>query len=312
MRLIFAGTPDFAVPALQALHAAGHEIIAVYTQPDRPAGRGRKLAPSPVKQAALTLGLTLHQPASLKDQATQQMIANLAPDVMIVVAYGLILPQAVLDIPRHGCMNIHASLLPRWRGAAPIQRAIEAGDTCTGITIMQMEAGLDTGPILLKQETPITEHDHAGPLHDRLAQMGGVAIVEALEALSAGTLSPMAQDEAKSTYAAKLDKAEGLLDFTQPARILAQRIRAFDPWPGTRCVMNKTSLRILDATARPELRHDKTPGTILEANSKGIQVATAEGVLVITRLQAAGGKALAAADFLNGHQLSIGMRLGDE
>ena len=229
LRIIFAGTPDFSVPCLRALRDAGHEVVAVYTQPDRPAGRGRKLSPGPVKEVAAALGLPIHQPPTLRDPEAIATLRDLGADLMVVVAYGLLLPQAVLDVPRLGCLNIHASLLPRWRGAAPIQRALLAGDRETGITIMRLEAGLDTGPMLSRQALPIAPDETGGSLHDRLARLGGGLIVEALDRLEAGTARFEPQDDTAATYARKLAKSEALIDWTQPAEALERQVRAFDP-----------------------------------------------------------------------------------
>lgn len=307
MRLIFAGTPDFAAVALRELIAAGHDIALVLTQPDRPAGRGMKLTPSAVKVVALAHGLPLFQPVSLKGAAAQQQLKEAAAEVMVVAAYGLILPQAVLDIPPLGCLNIHASLLPRWRGAAPIQRAILAGDHETGITIMQMDAGLDTGEMLSKHAIPIEEGDTAQTLHDKLAALGGTAIVEALNALQQDQLVPEAQDSAQATYAAKLTKEEGLINWTKPALEIARAVRAYNPFPGAHTAWQGESLKLwmaqaIDATGEP--------GVVLAAGKTGIVVACGQGALCITELQRAGGKRLAAAQFLAGCEMKPGERLG--
>ena len=307
LRIVFAGTPDFSVPPLKALLAAGHEIVGVYTQPDRPAGRGMKLRPSPVKAEALKYDLPVFQPETLKTAETQDELTALKPDVMVVVAYGLILPPAVLAIPTHGCLNIHASLLPRWRGAAPIQRAIEAGDQETGVTIMQMDAGLDTGPMLLKKHTPIHETDTAQTLHDRLSQLGADAIVEALARLD--QLTPEAQNDAQATYAAKLRKEEGRLDWQQPATVLKRKIHAFNPWPTAFTSWQDKPLKLLTATALPDAT-TAAPGTVIAVQSDGIDVATGEGTLRVHTLQPAGKRAMAATDFAHGHAL-VGKRLGE-
>lgn len=249
MRIVFAGTPDFAATALRALLATDHDLVAVYTQPDRPAGRGRKQQFGPVKQTSVDAGIPVYQPTSLKDDAEQQRLRDLQPDVMVVAAYGLILPQAVLDIPRLGCLNIHASLLPRWRGAAPIHRAIEVGDAETGITIMQMAAGLDTGDMLLKLRTPIHDDDTGGSLHDRLADMGGKAIVEALAALDSRGLTAEPQDDSLATYAHKLSKDEAHIDWQANAVDIARKVRAFNPWPGTDGELDGQRVRIHEAFA---------------------------------------------------------------
>lgn len=299
MRIVFAGTPDFAATALKALLAAGHTVVGVYSQPDRPAGRGRKLMPSPVKQVALDAGLPVFQPDSLKPDDAQQELAALNPDVMIVAAYGLILPKAVLDIPTHGCLNIHASLLPRWRGAAPIQRAIAAGDRETGITIMQMDVGLDTGDMLLKTSTPIRPDDTGGRLHDRLAEMGGSAIVEALTSLSKGELTGEAQNDDEANYAHKLSKEEGHIDWTRSAPEIERLIRAFNPWPGTFTDLGDQRIRIHQAEALAQ-SSDKAPGTVLRREREGIDIACGTGSLRVTSVQLPGTRALSVNDLING------------
>ena len=299
MRIVFAGTPDFAATALKALLAAGHTVVGVYSQPDRPAGRGRKLMPSPVKQVALDAGLPVFQPDSLKPDDAQQELAALNPDVMIVAAYGLILPKAVLDIPTHGCLNIHASLLPRWRGAAPIQRAIAAGDRETGITIMQMDVGLDTGDMLLKTSTPIRPDDTGGRLHDRLAEMGGSAIVEALTSLSKGELTGEAQNDDEANYAHKLSKEEGHIDWTRSAPEIERLIRAFNPWPGTFTDLGDQRIRIHQAEALAQ-SSDKSPGTVLRREREGIDIACGTGSLRVTSVQLPGTRALSVNDLING------------
>ncbi len=308
MRIVFAGTPEFAVPALDALHAAGHELCAVYTQPDRPAGRGRQLSSSPVKQRAQALGIPVEQPASLRDAAAQAVLASYRPDLMVVVAYGLILPQAVLDIPRLGCLNIHASRLPRWRGAAPIQRAILAGDTVTGVTIMKMDAGLDTGPMLLLRETAIGQRETAGGLHDRLARIGGQAVVEAIEAWSAGRIAPVAQPSEGVTYAAKISKEESLVDWSSSAGQIDRQVRAFNPWPVAETRWQGRQLRIW-AAEPVACSGEGEPGTIIEATRSGLVVATGEGCLALLQLQLPGGKSMNYKDFINAQELS-GARLG--
>ncbi|PBJ83554.1 methionyl-tRNA formyltransferase [Lysobacteraceae bacterium NML93-0399] len=298
MKIVFAGTPDFAVPSLLAADAR-NEVVAVYTQPDRPAGRGRALTASPVKQVALERGLVVHQPEKLKGAAALDTLRALEPDLMVVVAYGLLLPQAVLDIPRYGCWNVHASLLPRWRGAAPIQRAIQAGDTETGVCLMQMEKGLDTGPVLLRQTTPIAPEDTGGSLHDRLATLGAQVLADGLGLLRAGMrLGPNPQPEHGVTYAHKLDKAEARLDWSQPARVLADTVRAFNPWPVAEAEVASERLRIHAATALA-LDHGHAPGSVLFAGRQGIDIACGEGALRVTRVQRAGGRAIDVADYLN-------------
>jgi len=298
MRIVFAGTPAFAVPSLRAAHAH-HEVVAVYTQPDRPAGRGRGLTPSPVKLEAIQRGIPVLQPLSLKKKSTQDALRELRPDVMIVVAYGLILPQAVLDIPQYGCWNVHASLLPRWRGAAPIQRAIEAGDEETGVCLMQMEAGLDTGPVLLAQSLEIGREETGGQLHDRLADLGAQVLRDALGLLRAGVrLPPHPQPEEGVAYAHKLDKAEAKLDWTLPADVLARKVRAFNPWPIAEAQLAGERLRIHGAVAVDEA-HGAAPGTLLTASRQGLDVACGQGVLRLRVVQREGGKAITAADYLN-------------
>ncbi|NMY42674.1 methionyl-tRNA formyltransferase [Pseudomonas sp. WS 5013] len=296
MRIVFAGTPEFAAQHLQALLDAGREVVAVYTQPDRPAGRGQKLMPSPVKQLALQHGIAVYQPQTLRDPAAQAELAALAPDLMVVVAYGLILPQVVLDTPRLGCINSHASLLPRWRGAAPIQRAIEAGDASSGVTVMQMEAGLDTGPMLLKVTTTITAEDTGGSLHDRLATLGSQAVVEAVTKLAAGELRGEVQDDSLATYAHKLNKDEARLDWSRPAVELERLVRAFNPWPICHSTLNGEALKVHAAQLG---EGQGAPGSVLAADKSGLTVACGEGALRLTRLQLPGGKPLSFADLYN-------------
>jgi methionyl-tRNA formyltransferase len=299
LRLVFAGTPEFAVPCLEACRASGAEVVAVYTQPDRPAGRGRKLAPSPVKQAALAAGIAVEQPESLKSAAVQQALAAYRPDLLVVVAYGLILPRKVLAIPRLGCWNVHASLLPRWRGAAPIQRAILAGDTESGVDLMQMEAGLDTGPVMLQRHTPINRDDTGGSLHDRLSALGAEVLAEGLRRTLAGeTLVAAPQPEAGVSYAHKLDKAEAKLDFSRTATELERQVRAFDPWPVAEGVIAGEPLRIWAAQAIA-LDHHGVPGSVLAAGRDGIDLACGDGALRVTALQRAGGRRIGAIDYLN-------------
>lgn len=299
MRIVFAGTPEFSVPCLEACRASGAQVVAVYTQPDRPAGRGRKLAPSPVKQAALDAGLPVEQPETLKAAEAQATLAGYAPDLMVVVAYGLILPRKVLAIPTMGCWNVHASLLPRWRGAAPIQRAILAGDAESGVDLMRMEAGLDTGPVLLEKRTPIGPDDTGGTLHDRLSTLGADVLAEGLRRTLAGeALVATPQPDEGVTYAHKLDKAEAKLDFARPAIELERTVRAFDPWPVAEGVIAGESVRIWAANALERL-HGAAPGTVLAANREGIELACGEGALRVTALQRPGGKRISAADYLN-------------
>lgn len=299
MRLVFAGTPDFAATALKALLQTEHQLVGVYSQPDRPSGRGRKLTPSPVKQVALEAGIPVFQPQTLKAPEAQRELKSLNADVMIVAAYGLILPQSVLELPRHGCLNIHASLLPRWRGAAPIQRAIAAGDSETGITIMQMDAGLDTGAMLLKATTPIDVADTGGSLHDRLAELGGRAIVEALGKMSEGTLTPEPQNDRLACYARKLSKEEGLIDWTEDATSISRLVRAFNPWPGTYTDAGDLRIRI-HAAEVVDITSDRNPGTVTARNKEGIDVACGLDLLRITRLQLSGSRPQSVNDLING------------
>lgn len=296
MRIVFAGTPEFAAEHLKALLDSPYEVVAVYTQPDRPAGRGQKLMPSAVKALAVAHDIPVMQPPSLRNAEAQAQLAALEPDLMVVVAYGLILPQAVLDIPRLGCINSHASLLPRWRGAAPIQRAVQAGDAESGVTVMRMEAGLDTGPMLLKVVTPINAIDTGGSLHDRLAQMGPPAVIQAIAGLADGTLHGEVQDDALATYAHKLNKDEARLDWSLPAEQLERLIRAFNPWPICHSTLDGETVKVLGACLATG---QGTPGEILAASKDGLVVACGEQALSLTRLQLPGGKALAFADLFN-------------
>jgi methionyl-tRNA formyltransferase len=339
VRVVYAGTPEFAVPALDALASSAHTVVAVYTQPDRPAGRGRALAQSPVKSRALALGLPVLQPETLRTPDAAATLAAFAPDVMVVAAYGLILPQAVLDVPRHGCVNIHGSLLPRWRGAAPIQRAVLAGDATTGICIMRMEKGLDTGPVYRAESVDVGEHETAGELHDRLATLGARLVVNVLDELAAGTAHATPQPAEGVTYAHKLEKREAAIDWSKPALEIERAVRAFQPWPIAETTYEGEQLRVHDARA---MRDGATtndglctadgcappsggpgrfvaipsvaPGTVLAANAEGIDVATGAGTLRLLRVQQAGRKAVTAREFLNagGRAASIvGTRLGN-
>ena len=319
MKLVFAGTPEFARAALQRLLEAGFEVPLVLTQPDRPAGRGMKLQASPVKQLALEHGLALAQPRSLKldgrypldAAAARDAIVAARADVMVVAAYGLILPQWVLDQMTQdgaalGCLNIHASLLPRWRGAAPIHRAVEAGDAQTGVTIMQMDAGLDTGDMLLRESVPMREDDTTGSLHDRLATLGARLIVEALEIAACGGLRAESQPAEGVTYAHKIDKAEAALRWSEPAAVLARRVRAFNPFPGAATALAGDAVKVWTARAEAGDGRVATPGTLVSAGAEGLRVQTGDGVLVMTELQRAGGKRLGAADFLRGFAVQPG------
>jgi len=307
LRIVFAGTPDFAVPALEALHAAGHEVVAVYTQPDRPAGRGQAVTAGPVKRCAQALGLPVEQPATLRSPETVAHLREHEADLMVVAAYGLILPTAVLEVPRLGCWNIHASLLPRWRGAAPIHRALLAGDALTGITIMQMDAGLDTGPMLLRRPLPIGAREDGGSLHDRLAALGSEAIVAAIAEFQAGRLTPVPQPAEGVTYASKIRKDEARIDWTAPADAIDRQVRAFNPWPVAETRWQDRQLRVW--VAEPVSAASGAPGEVLEAAGGRIVVAAGEGALGLTRVQLAGRRAMTAADFLNAHSLA-GARLG--
>jgi len=302
VKLVFAGTPEFAASALEALLAAGHQVVLVLTQPDRPAGRGMALQASAVKKVALTHGIPVFQPERLKDPATHEPIraacAEQGAELMVVAAYGLILPQAVLDLPRRGCINIHASLLPRWRGAAPIHRAIEAGDAQTGITIMKMEAGLDTGPMLLAAAVDIDAQDTTGSLHDRLAALGGSLVVETLARFD--QLPAVAQPDSGVTYAGKIDKAEARLDWNQSAEILARKLRAFNPFPGAVVTLAGEPVKAWRADVAVA---SGRPGQVLAADADGIVVACGEGALRLTELQKPGGRRVTSADFLHGSAL---------
>jgi len=313
LSLIFAGTPEFSVPALKALIASRHRVLAVYTQPDRKAGRGQQVTMSAVKQCALSNQLPVEQPPTLKDEAAVARLAQYSADLMIVVAYGLLLPKTVLETPRLGCVNIHASLLPRWRGAAPIQRAIQAGDKETGVTIMQMDVGLDTGPMLLERVIPIGPREFAGPdvlsgprlerpsLHDRLSALGAKAIIEAIDEIAAGTATPRAQPQEGATYASKIRKEEALIDWTKSAVEIDRLVRAFNPWPVAETRWNGQQLRVWEASPR-DIKTSAAPGTVIATNAEGIDVATGDGVLQLTCVQAAGRKAMPAADFLKSNR----------
>lgn len=303
LRIIYAGTPDFAIPALQRLLGHGFRPLAVLTQPDRPAGRGRRLQASPVKQAAEAANIPVHQPASLAGPDAADQVCALQPDLLIVVAYGLILPPSILNLPTHGCWNIHASKLPRWRGAAPIARAIEAGDSETGVCIMQMDEGLDTGPVLNQITLPIGRHETGGSLHDKLAQAGADALLSCIEALARGVPpEPVKQTEQGKRYARKLLKTDAQISWQEPARQLERRVRAFNPWPVVWCTIGQERTRIWRA-AHEKRDHGKEPGTVLKANKAGIEIATGEEVLRLLELQRPGRKRVSAAQYLNSRSL---------
>jgi len=301
MRIIFAGTPEFAAVALQALIDSSHEIVAVYTQPDRPSGRGLKLTPSAVKALALRHQLPVYQPASLKGEAEQEQLKSFNADAMVVAAYGLLLPAAVLAIPRLGCINIHPSLLPRWRGAAPIQRTIFAGDTETAVAIMQMDMGLDTGPVLLQKPYKLVIDETSQSLHDKLAIIGAEALVEALDLLAKNQLTPQVQSEEGVTYANKITKEEALIDWTRPANELEREIRAFNPWPVAHTSWQQQNFRIWHAQALQEVTN-LAPRTIVRSSKEGVDIATGQGVLRLLQVQLPGAKALSVADFYNAHR----------
>jgi methionyl-tRNA formyltransferase len=308
LRVLFAGTPEFAVPALEALAASEHILAGVLTRPDRPAGRGLRQQASPVKQCALALSVPVLQPVSLRDEGIQATLSSKAADIFVVAAYGLLLPAEVLALPRLGCVNIHASLLPRWRGAAPIQRAILSGDEQTGVSIMHMEAGLDTGPVYLRRATPIGPTETAATLHDRLAALGADALLEALPSIEDGSLHAVPQDAAQATYARRIEKREGRLEWTRPADQLERQVRAFNPWPVCETVWAGTSLRIWEARAMAGAAQSSA-GVVLAAGREGIDVATGDGVLRLLRVQRAGKTVVSASDFAHAHSL-VGAVLG--
>ena len=314
LKIIFAGTPEFAAITLDALLQSGHAICAVYTQPDRPSGRGRKVLPGAVKKLALGFGVPVFQPTSLKDRKVHDQLHGLNADIMVVVAYGLLLPPQVLTIPRLGCVNVHASLLPRWRGAAPIQRAILAGDVETGITIMQMNAGLDSGDILQSASCDIRENDTAGSLHDRLAHLGATTLLSTLPQIANNAVMRMAQDERLACYAPKIDKAEAYIDWTQSAADLDRAVRAYNPWPVAYTIFdNDERLRILQAecfAVREYQSQGMAPGTVVHTDSDGIDVVTGQGILRLLRIQPAGGRVMPARDFLNAYPVRKGTVLG--
>ena len=315
MRVVFAGTPDFAVPTLEALIGSAHEVVACYTQPDRPAGRGRKAQPGPVKRVAVESGVPVCQPSSLRDSAAQNELAAFEADVMVVVAYGLLLPQAVLDMPRLGCLNVHASLLPRWRGAAPIHRALLAGDTETGVCVMQMAAGLDTGDVWSRWHCDIADDTTTAQLHDTLARAGAELLVDTLPVVVAGEQRPTPQDDSLSCYAHKLDKSEAQIDWRRSAVEIARQVRAFNPWPVAQCGSDGGTLRLWNAQAASAegladgATHGTSmpgiamPGTVIAESAAGIVVQTGSGRLVVSELQLPGKRRVCSADFLNGHSL---------
>jgi methionyl-tRNA formyltransferase len=308
MKIVFAGTPDFALPVLQVLRESFHDLVAVYTRPDRPSGRGQRITESPVKRLAGRSHLPVYQPATFRDTDAQAGLRVLEPDLMIVVAYGLILPPAVLAMPRLGCVNVHASLLPRWRGAAPIQRAILAGDRETGVCLMQMDAGLDTGPVLASSTCRIEDDDTGGRLHDRLSAMGAQLVEKNLESIFRGELLPRPQDEDQATYAGKLDKAEAVIDWARSADQIGLQVRAFNPWPVAETRYSGRQLRIWEARSINR-QVGQPPGTVVAAGRDGIDVACGAGVLRLLAVQLAGARQVAAVEFLNAHSLT-GVRLG--
>ena len=315
LKIIFAGTPDFSVPPLKALIDSPHEVVAVYTQPDRPAGRGRKLTPSPVKACALEHNIPVYQPEKLRELEDQQSLIDLQADLMVVVAYGIILPKVILDAPRLGCFNIHASLLPRWRGAAPIQRSILAGDAETGITIMQMDVGLDTGDMLLKKTCPIADHDTGSSLHDRLSVLGAEALMEILPAIANEALQPEKQDDSLANYAEKLQKAEAIIDWTKSAREIKAQVNAFNAWPVAQTPIDlkqdgkSQMMRIWNAQLTDGVVSNGLPGKVLNCNKQGIDVATGEGVLRLMKIQMPGKKPMDVPAFVNANDIT-GMQLG--
>ncbi|MGM0416346.1 MAG: methionyl-tRNA formyltransferase [Thermodesulfobacteriota bacterium] len=307
MRVVFMGTPQFAIPTFEGLIESGVKIVGVFTQPDRPKGRGRKLEASPVKQLALEHGLPVFQPQRLRDKEAVKQVRDLKPELIVVIAYGQILPQEVLDIPKYGCINVHASLLPRHRGAAPINKALIEGDPTTGVTTMQMDAGLDTGDMLVKKSISIFPNENAGELHDRLAHLGREAMEETLARLCAGTLSAQRQDDSRSSYAPMLKKEDGLIDWTRPATSIHNQVRGLYPWPGAFTYLGGEVLKVADTRI---VDSSGTPGEILKAEDSGVVVACGKGALQVRKLQLPGKKMLPAADFLRGVKLQSGQVLG--
>ena len=310
LKIIFAGTPDFALPSLNALIASSHEVAAVLTQPDRRAGRGQLLQATPAKQLAEAHNLPIFQPNSLRDATVQKKIRECKADVMVVVAYGLLLPETVLSIPRLGCVNIHPSLLPKWRGAAPIQRSIEAGDVETGVTIMQLDKGMDSVPILLQEKIKLKGNETSEMLHDRLSQLGATLLLKTIDALEKNTIKAVAQEDSKATFAEKIQKSEAMIDWQQSAEKIAQKVRAFNPWPVAQTVFLHQPLKIWDACAIPKKNNAK-PGVLISMNKDHFSVATADGALQILSVQMPGKKRLSAADFMHGFssQLTINQTL---
>lgn len=298
MRVVFAGTPEFAVPSLQQLLQSQHEVVGVFTQPDRPAGRGRQLRPSPIKACAVEAGLPVHHPTTLRDVQVQNTLRGLSPDVMVVVAYGLLLPKQILELPKHGCINVHPSLLPRWRGAAPIQHTLLAGDQETGVAIMQLDEGMDTGPIYMMEKAPIEPTDNSATLHDRLSVFGANLLVKTLDELQAGTITAQPQSTQGVTHASKINKADAVIDWRLSAREIFNQVRAFNPWPVSQTTVGDRTLRVWEA-ALLEQSTQEQPGTIIAVTEFGVDVATGDGCLRLLRVQLPGGKQIAASEFAN-------------
>lgn len=308
LKIVFAGTPEFGLPCLDALMNSSHHLMAVYTQPDRPAGRGRKMQASPVKEWAITHNLPVYQPLNFKSQEAIDELAALKPDLMVVIAYGLILPQKILDIPRLGCVNVHASLLPRWRGASPIQQAILHGDDESGVTIMQMDVGLDTGPMLIKASCPLSSNETAGSLHDKLTRLSAKPLLEALDLIAKQQAKPQLQDDALATYAKKINKEDGSINWQNPAGVIDRQIRGFNPWPIAYTQCKEELLRIHKALPA-DFTGEAAPGTVIQLDKKGMLVATGQGALLIEQIQFPNGKAISIADYVNSgkKQLQVGL-----